>query len=72
MINNAPVTLQVNESFPVGNVLFTLVASDPDLPNTNDKQLTFTSLHGDGVLEVDSNSGAVSLVKGLDYSAKQK
>lgn len=72
MINNAPVTLQVNETFPVGNVLFTIVASDLDLPNTNEKQLTFVSLHGDGVMKVDSDSGAVSLVEGLDYSAKQK
>ena len=71
MILNAPVHLQVNETTPVTTVLFTLLAYDADLRDTN-KRVTFESILSDGFLTVNSDTGAVSLSQSLDYATKQR
>lgn len=70
-IHNAPAQLQVNETTPVGAVLFTLIASDPDLQKTNNK-LTFVGSSENGEMNVDSNTGALSLTKSLNYSIEKR
>ncbi|XP_028399799.1 protocadherin Fat 4-like isoform X2 [Dendronephthya gigantea] len=71
MIVNAPVELEVNESTPVDTVLFTLVATDPDLGETNQK-VTFESVLSDGFLKVDSDTGAVTLSQKLVHASQQR
>jgi hypothetical protein len=71
MILNAPVHLHVNETTPVTTTLFTIFANDPDLKDTN-KRITFESILSDGVLAVNSITGAVSLSQSLDYSLQER
>lgn len=71
VIVNAPVQLEVNESTPVDTVLFTLIATDADLGETN-KKVTFESVLSDGGLTVDSDTGIVTLSQKLVHASQQR
>ena len=68
---NAPVQIQVNETAPVYTELFTLLAHDLDLKDTNNG-VTFRSMRSNDYLAVNSNTGAVTLIRTLDHSTKQR
>ncbi|XP_012946080.1 protocadherin Fat 1, partial [Aplysia californica] len=60
-------SINVSESLPLGALLITLAASDPDLGSSG--QLTFSVVSGneDGVFDLDPHSGNLTLAKSLNY-----
>ncbi|XP_018591317.2 protocadherin Fat 1a isoform X3 [Scleropages formosus] len=62
--------VKVREDLPIGTVVLWLEAYDPDVGQSG--QLRYSLVDsGDGNFEVDKLSGAVRIVKNLDYEKKQ-
>ncbi|XP_061626492.1 protocadherin Fat 1a isoform X2 [Phyllopteryx taeniolatus] len=62
--------VKVREDLPVGTVVMWLEAHDPDVGPSS--QIRYSLMdNGDGNFEVDKLSGAVRIVRNLDYETKQ-
>ncbi|XP_057698824.1 protocadherin Fat 1a isoform X1 [Corythoichthys intestinalis] len=62
--------VKVREDLPVGTVVMWLEAHDPDVGSSGQIRYSLTD-SGDGTFEVDKPSGAVRIVRSLDYETRQ-
>ncbi|XP_028312232.1 protocadherin Fat 1a isoform X3 [Gouania willdenowi] len=62
--------VKVREDLPIGTVIMWLEAHDPDIGPSSQVRYTLID-NGDGNFEVDKLSGALRIVKNLDYETKQ-
>lgn len=62
--------VKVREDVPIGTVIMWLEAHDPDVGPSSQVRYSLID-NGDGNFEVDKLSGALRIVKNLDYETKQ-